>query len=64
MSDSRSTAPEDGVGGKSMLKLIYQELVAIKKELQAIRSSLECTEQTITVKPTSEKIGIRQNFQE
>lgn len=47
-----------------MLKLIYQELVAIKKELQAIRSSLEYTEQTITVKPTSEKIGIRQNFQE
>ena len=47
-----------------MLKLIYQELVAIKKELQAIRSSLECTEQTITVKPPSEKIGIRQNFQE
>lgn len=47
-----------------MLKLIYQELVAIKKELQTIRSSLECTEQTITVKPTSEKIGIRQNFQE
>lgn len=47
-----------------MLKLIYQELVAIKKELRAIRSSLECTEQTITVKPTSENIGIRRNFKE
>ncbi len=46
-----------------MLTLIYQELLAIKKELQAIRSSLECTEQTITVKPTR-KIGIKRDFQE
>lgn len=28
-------------GGEEMLKKVYQELVAIRKELQAIRNNLE-----------------------
>jgi len=44
-----------------MLKIIYQELVAIRKELQAIRSSLEPDsriERTIDVKPSNGGVGI------
>lgn len=32
---------ESGIGGEEMLKKIYTELVLIRKELQAIRNSME-----------------------